>query len=68
MVVEAWIARDKDGTLEIYTDCPQRNMKDGMWVGPMLLDLESKESFLFNINWEDEFAKHVELTITELPQ
>lgn len=68
MTVEAWIARDKDGTLEIYTDYPQRNMKDKMWVGPMLLDPESKEAFLFNIKWEDEFAKHVEITITELPQ
>ena len=68
MVVEAWIARDKDGTLEIYTGYPQRNMKDEMWVEPMLLDSESKKAFLMDINCEDQFAKHVEITINELPQ
>ena len=65
MTTEAWIARDKDGTLEIYTEYPQR--KKDMWVGPLLLDTDSKEAFLMDINWDDQFAKHVKITITELP-
>ena len=50
MTIEAWIARDKDGTLEIYAGYPQRDMKNNMWVGPLLLDTNSKEAFLMDIN------------------
>ena len=67
MITEAWIARDKDGRLEIFTTYPQKNRKENFWVGEMLLDDNDKHNFP-DIDWNDDFAKHVEITINELPQ
>lgn len=64
--INAWIARDKDGILDIYTSYPTR--KDDLWVGKMLLDSDNKSGIFSNIDWNDKFATHVEITIKIVQQ
>ena len=66
ITVECWLAKDKDGTTEVYTSYPTKITKKEFWVGKLLSDSHIYDEF--NLNWEDDNPKHIEIKITELPQ
>ena len=59
--IKAWVARDEDGSLFMYTDKPRKRRYD--WyapkVGYMLLD----DSLFQEVQWSDEEPKEIELSI-----
>lgn len=66
MNIEAWVARDKDGTIEMYVDYPTKNKNKEMWVGRLLSDSNILDEL--GVKWEDESPKHIEIKLTEIPE
>lgn len=61
--INAWIARDKDGELHLYSHKPHK-ISDGVWYsGRIYSDIILLESLLPQVKWEDEEPIKVELTI-----
>ena len=61
--ITAWIARDKDGELHLYSHKPHR-ISHGVWFsGKIYSDIMLPESLLSQIKEEDEEPAKVELTI-----
>ena len=61
--IEAWVARDENGSLYMYTAKPQK--KRDYWhaagVGYMKLD----DSLFHEVQWSDEEPKEIKLSIME---
>lgn len=59
--LKAWVARDYDGSLYMYSDKPKK--KSYFWhapkVGYMLLD----DSLFPEVKWEDEEPTEITLTV-----
>lgn len=61
--LKAWVARDEDGSLYMYTAKPEK--KNDFWhaggVGYMKLD----DSLFSEVKWEDEEPKEIKLSIRD---
>ena len=58
--LKAWVARDEDGSLYMYTDKPEK--MSGNWYaanGYVTLD----DSLFPEVQWSDEESKEIELSI-----
>ena len=53
-----YIARDKDGSLYLYDDCPIYNEKYGYWFGPICMtDITGQYPEFDNLQYTDEPVK-----------
>ena len=59
--LEAWVARDKDGMLYLYTAKPKKMSYS--WYADGYLKLE--DSFFSEVQWSDEEPKKIKLSIME---
>ena len=61
--LEAWVARDYDGSLYMYSDKPKKLIDywHAAGVGYMKLD----DSFFSEVQWSDEEPKKIKLSIME---
>ena len=59
--LEAWVARDYDGSLYMYTAKPKK-MKDN-WYAPKVGYMKLDDSLFSEVKWEDEEPKGIELSI-----
>lgn len=51
-----WVARDKSGTLALYTERPVRSTRVGVWSlrGGEFIYLDEDDPNFKNLTWEDE--------------
>lgn len=51
-----WVARDKSGTLALYTKRPVRSTSVGVWSlrGGEFIYLDGDDPNFINLTWEDE--------------
>lgn len=61
--IEAWVARDKDGILYLYTAKPQK-MSDS-WYADKVGYVKLDDSFFSEVQWSDEEPKEIKLSIME---
>lgn len=61
--IEAWVARDKDGMLYLYTAKPQK-MSDSWYAGKFGY-VELDDSLFPEVQWSDEEPKEIKLSIME---
>ena len=61
--LEAWVARDKDGMLYLYTAKPQK-MSDS-WYADKVGYVKLDDSFFSEVQWSDEEPKEIKLSIME---
>ena len=61
--LEAWVARDKDGILYLYTAKPQK-MSDS-WYADKVGYVKLDDSFFSEVQWSDEEPKEIKLSIME---
>ena len=61
--LEAWVARDKDGMLYLYTAKPQK-MSDS-WYADKVGYVKLDDSFFSEVQWSDEEPKGIKLSIME---
>ena len=61
--IEAWVARDEDGSLYMYSDKPKKRRYNwyAAQVGYMRLD----DSLFPEVKWEDEEPTEVTITINK---
>lgn len=59
--LKAWVARDYDGSLYMYTDKPQK-MRDN-WYAPKVGYVKLDDSLFPEVQWSDEEPKEIELSI-----
>ena len=59
--LKAWVARDYDGSLYMYTAKPKK-MKDN-WYAPKVGYMKLDDSLFSEVKWEDEEPKGIELSI-----
>ena len=61
--IEAWVARDKDGMLYLYTAKPQK-MSDS-WYAEKVGYVKLDDSLFPEVQWSDEEPKGIKLSIRE---
>ena len=61
--ITAWIARDEDGELHLYSHKPYRIPHDVWYTGKIYSNIILSETLLPQIKWEDKEPTKVELTI-----
>ena len=61
--LKAWVARDEDGSLYMYTDKPQK-MRDN-WYAPKVGYVKLDDSLFPEVQWSDEEPKGIELSIRD---
>ena len=59
--IKGWVARDRDGTLFLYTSTPNMNRKRSCWYGPGCTTL-SQEDFP-SVQWSDPEPTPATITI-----
>ena len=59
--IEAWVARDKDGSLYMYTDKPKK--KSEFWHAPKVGYVKLNDSLFPEVQWSDEEPTKVKLVI-----
>ena len=59
--LKAWLARDYDGSLYIYTDKPIK--KSYFWHAPKVGYLKLDDSLFQEVQWSDEEPMEITLTI-----
>ena len=60
--IEAWVARDKDGSLYMYTAKPQK-MSDS-WYADKFGYVKLDDSLFPEVQWSDEEPKEIKLSIS----
>ena len=61
--LEAWVARDKDGMLYLYTAKPQK--MSNSWHADIVGYVKLDDSFFSEVQWSDEEPKEIRLSIME---
>lgn len=61
--LKAWVARDKDGMLYLYTAKPQK-MSDS-WYADKVGYVKLDDSLFPEVQWSDEEPKEIKLSIME---
>ena len=59
--IEAWVARDKDGSLYMYTDKPKK--KSEFWHAPKVGYVKLDDSLFPEVKWSDDEPTKVKLVI-----
>lgn len=59
--LKAWMARDYDGSLYMYTAKPEK-MRDN-WYAPKVGYMRLDDSLFQEVQWSDEKPKEIELSI-----
>lgn len=59
--LKAWVARDEDGSLYMYTDKPKK--KSVFWHAPKVGYVRLDDSLFPEVQWSDEEATKVKLII-----
>ena len=59
--IEAWVARDKDGSLYMYTDKPKK--KSEFWHAPKVGYVKLDDSLFPEVKWSDEEPTKVKIII-----
>ena len=59
--IEAWVARDYDGSLYMYTAKPEK--KRDFWHAPEAGYMKLDDSLFPELKWSDEEPKGIELSI-----
>lgn len=59
--LKAWVARDEDGSLYMYTDKPEK-ISDN-WYAEKVGYVKIDDSLFSEVKWEDEEPKKIELSI-----
>ena len=59
--IEAWVARDKDGSLYMYTDKPKK--KSEFWHAPKVGYVKLNDSLFPEVKWSNEEPTKVKLII-----
>ena len=59
--LKAWVARDYDGSLYMYSDQPQK-MRD-TWYAPKVGYMKLDDSLFPEVQWSDEEPKGIKLSI-----
>ena len=59
--IKAWVARDKDGSIYMYTDTPKK--KEVFWHAPKVGYLKLNDSLFPEVQWSDEEPTEVIITI-----
>ena len=59
--LEAWVARDDDGSLYMYTAKPKKT--SNFWHAPKVGYVKLDDSLFSEVKWEDEEPKGIELSI-----
>lgn len=59
--LKAWVARDEDGSLYMYTDKPQKMRVT--WYAPKVCYMKLYDSLFPEVKWEDEEPKRIKLSI-----
>ena len=59
--LEAWVARDYDGSLYMYTAKPKK--KSYFWHAPKVGYVKLDDSLFPEVQWSDEEPKGIELSI-----
>ena len=59
--IEAWVARDKDGSPYMYTDKPKK--KSNFWHAPKVGYVKLDDSLFPEVKWSDEEPTKVKLII-----
>ena len=59
--IEAWVARDYDGSLYIYTAKPEK--KSDFWHAPGAGYMKLDDSLFPELQWSDEEPKEIRLSI-----
>ena len=61
-----YVARDKDGSLYLYDNCPVYEEKYGGWFGsPDMINITNKYDEFDNLHYTDEPVK-VEINLTKI--
>ena len=61
--LEAWVARDYDGSLYMYTAKPKKT--SDFWHAPGVGYMKLDDSFFSEVQWSDEEPKEIKLSIME---
>ena len=61
--IKAWVARDKDGMLYLYTAKPKK--KSYFWHAPGVGYMKLEDSLFPEVQWSDEEPKEIKLSIME---
>ena len=61
--IEAWVARDEDGMLYLYTAKPKK--KSYLWHAPKVGYVKLDDSLFPEVQWSDEEPKEIKLSIME---
>ena len=61
--LKAWVARDYDGSLYMYTDTPKK-MTDN-WYAPKVGYVKLDDSLFPEVQWSDEDPKEIRLSIRD---
>ena len=61
--LEAWVARDYDGSLYMYTGKPEK-MSD-FWHAPGVGYMKLDDSLFTEVQWSDEEPKEIKLSIKD---
>lgn len=59
--LKAWVARDEDGMLYMYTDKPKK--RSVFWHAPKVGYVKLDDSLFTEVQWSDEEPKGIELSI-----
>ena len=62
-VLKAWVARDYDGSLYMYTDKPEK--ESDLWHAPGAGDMKLDDSLFSEVKWEDEEPKEIKLSMKD---
>ena len=61
--LKAWVARDYDGSLYMYSDQPKK-MRDS-WYAPKVGYMKLDDSLFPEVQWSDEEPKEIKLSIRD---
>ena len=59
--LKAWVARDEDGSLYMYTDKPKKRRDN--WYAAKFGYMKLNDSLFPEVQWSDEEPKEIELSI-----
>ena len=59
--IEAWVARDEDGSLYMYPDKPKKRSYN--WYANKVGYMKLEDSLFSEVQWSDEEPKEIELSI-----
>ena len=61
--LKAWVARDKDGMLYLYTAKPKKRSYN--WYAPKVGYVKLDDSLFPEVKWSDEEPKEIRLSIID---